>query len=641
MHTLGVSGVTKFQLLSLYTELQRRNVLRVAAAYIAISWLLIQVVGELFPLFELSDAAARYVVTALAVGFVPAVIVAWAFEWTPQGLKRDTDIEPSQSIAQQTGKTLDRIIMVVLALALSYFAFDKFVLDPARDVQIATEAAKQARSETLVESYGDKSIAVLPFVNMSPDPDQAYFADGISEELLNLLAKIPELRVISRSSAFSFRGDDINIPNVAEQLNVAHVLEGSVRKAGNQIRITVQLIEARSDTHIWSETYDRTLDDIFAIQDEIAAEVVDQLKLTLLGDSPKTIKVDPEAYTLFLQAAALVDSAGSDVDDLPRVVVLLERALALEPEFSRAWSALSRAYYRMQFLPREEVSDALRKQWPVLALSKNEIVRLTIETLETALALDPDDGVANAYMGWHLAITVGDLEAGARFFERASVAEPSNVDVLRTIREFSIAVGRPNYAIAFGEYAVSLDPLCIMCAYLLARPYMYAGRLDEAETAIRNFQAVQIGGNHTLGTVLLLKGDAQAALELIDTQKQPLEFWLSLRSIPLYELGRLEESDDALNQFIQGWGSAQPDVVATVYAWRDDADAAFMWLDKIPVPEHGFSGLHGENQNPLFKKLHNDPRWQALLEKHSVSDAQLAAINFKPKLPPGVELDQP
>ena len=148
--------------MSLYSELQRRNVLRVAAAYVAISWLLIQVIGELFPLFGGSDAAARFVVIALAVGFVPTVIVAWAFEWTPQGLKRDSDIEPSQSIAQQTGKTLDRIIMVVLALALGYFAFDKFVVDPARDVQIATEAAKQARSETLVESYGDKSIAVLP-----------------------------------------------------------------------------------------------------------------------------------------------------------------------------------------------------------------------------------------------------------------------------------------------------------------------------------------------------------------------------------------------------------------------------------------------------------------------------------------------
>ena len=257
--------------MSFLKELKRRNVLRVGAAYVVGSWLLIQVAETIFPLFGYGDTPARMVVIVLAIAFIPSLIFSWAFEITPEGLKRDADVDRDLSVIQTTGKKLDRIILVVLALALAYFAFDKFVLDPARDaVELATatqEAHQEGRSEALVDSYGDKSIAVLPFVNMSSDPEQEYFSDGISEELLNLLAKIPELRVISRSSSFAFKGGKIDIPTVAKKLNVAHVLEGSVRKAGNQVRITAQLIDARTDTHLWSETYDRELANIFAVQD--------------------------------------------------------------------------------------------------------------------------------------------------------------------------------------------------------------------------------------------------------------------------------------------------------------------------------------------------------------------------------------
>ncbi|UCC14439.1 MAG: adenylyl cyclase, partial [Gammaproteobacteria bacterium] len=260
-------------------ELKRRNVVRVGAAYVALSWLIIQVAETLFPLFGLSDAAARLVVILLAIGFLPALVFAWVFEFTPEGLRRESEVDHDSDVSRRMTRRLDRLIMVFLTLALGYFALDKFVIDPARDAEelaTATEQARQeGRSDAIVESYGDKSIAVLPFVNMSSDSEQEYFADGISEELLNLLARIPTLRVISRSSAFSFKGKDVNIPEVARQLNVAHVLEGSVRKSGDKIRITAQLIEARSDTHLWSETYDRTLDDIFAIQDNVAAAVVE------------------------------------------------------------------------------------------------------------------------------------------------------------------------------------------------------------------------------------------------------------------------------------------------------------------------------------------------------------------------------
>lgn len=317
-------------------ELKRRNVLRAAAAYIVVSWLLIQVTETIFPLFGYSDAPARFLVIFMGICFTPVMIFAWVFEWTPQGFRKDKDIDPAQSIAPYTGKKLDRIIMAMLAIALGCFAFDKFILQPQRNAaqqeqQVAelVEAKEEGRSEALVASFGDHSIAVLPFIDMSIGKDQEYMSDGIAEELLNLLTKIPELRVISRSSAFAFKGEKIDIPEVGKQLNVAHVLEGSVRKAGNQIRITTQLIHARSDTHIWSETYDRELENIFAIQDEIAGKVVEQLKIQLLKDSPKSAQVDPAAYAMFLQARYL--RRERTPESLEQAKGLLERALELDP----------------------------------------------------------------------------------------------------------------------------------------------------------------------------------------------------------------------------------------------------------------------------------------------------------------------
>ncbi len=210
--------------MSLYRELKRRNVFRVAIAYLAASWLLIEVAETIFPLYGFGDTPARIVVTLLAIGFPLFLVFSWVFEITPEGLKLEKDVKREKSVAPQTGKKLDRVIIVLLALALGYFAFDKFVLEPARVSDLVEETVQQARSDALVESFGDKSIAVLPFVNMSDDADNEYFSDGISEELLNMLSKIPELRVISRSSAFSFKGKDIAIPDVGGAFRLAPVV---------------------------------------------------------------------------------------------------------------------------------------------------------------------------------------------------------------------------------------------------------------------------------------------------------------------------------------------------------------------------------------------------------------------------------
>jgi len=287
--------------MSLFTELKRRNVFRVGAAYIVIAWLVIQVVETIFPAFGFDDSAVRVVAILFAIGLVPAFVLSWIFEFTPEGLKREDEVDRSQAISSYASKKLDRAIIVILTLAVGYFAVDKFVLDPARDTEIEKRAAQRGRSETLTSSFGQNSIAVLPFVNMSDDASNEYFADGLSEELINLLVKLPTLKVAARTSSFSYKGKDTKIAQIGEELNVAHVLEGSVRKAGSRVRITAQLIKADDGFRLWSATYDRTLDDIFVIQDEIASTVSRELKLTLLGAPPASRPTDPEVYALYLQ----------------------------------------------------------------------------------------------------------------------------------------------------------------------------------------------------------------------------------------------------------------------------------------------------------------------------------------------------
>ncbi len=274
---------------SFWGELKRRNVVRVAIAYAVVSWLLLQVADVVLDNIEAPTWVFQAILLLLVIGFPVAIIFAWAFELTPEGLKKEKDVDRSESITHVTGRKLDFVIIGVLVIAVGFLLVDKLYLsegDTVPDEIIATER---------------KSIAVLPFVNMSNDANNEYFSDGISEEILNLLVKVPELRVTSRSSAFSFKGQNLDVPTMAAKLNVVHVLEGSVRKSGNQLRITAQLIDGETDTHLWSETYERELKDVFAIYDEIAAAVVDELKIKLLGEPPKATETNSEAYALYLQ----------------------------------------------------------------------------------------------------------------------------------------------------------------------------------------------------------------------------------------------------------------------------------------------------------------------------------------------------
>jgi len=333
--------------MSLIAELKRRNVFRVGVAYAIVAWLLIEVASVLLPTFDAPDWVMKAFSSLVILGFPLALILAWAFELTPEGIKREADVDRTESITHVTGRKLDFAIIGLLALAVVYFAVDKFVLQPAPEpTEVIAEAVPAAEPTMQV-----KTIAVLPFVNMSGDPEQEFFSDGISEELLNVLAKVKGLRVTSRTSAFAFKGTNASIREIAAELGVEHVLEGSVRMAGERVRITTQLIDVETDSHLWSASYDRELSDIFAVQDEIAAKVGEALKVALLGVDSTLIRSIPETsidvysdYLLARQKLANVSFLGWVKPSFSSKVSLNEIPITRppiprSPELIRTWVA--------------------------------------------------------------------------------------------------------------------------------------------------------------------------------------------------------------------------------------------------------------------------------------------------------------
>jgi len=614
--------------LSLFTELNRRNVFRVGAAYAVAAWLLIQVAETIFPLFGFDDSPARIVVIVLAIGFLPTLVFAWAFEMTPEGLKKEKDVDRSQSITRYTSEKLDRTILVVLVLALGYFAFDKFVLNEQRQAALerqaderlasATEQARQlGRTEALAGvNQGDKSIAVLPFVDMSSDKDQEYMSDGIAEELLNLLAKIPELRVISRSSAFSYKGKDIRLAQVAEELNVSHILEGSVRKAGNRIRITAQLIEAQSDSHLWSETYDRTLDDIFAIQDEISATVVEQLKIKLLGETLRVRETNPEAYALYLRARHL-HSQGSP-EAYQQANALYKQAVAVDPDYAAAWAGLANNYLT-------QANKSL--------LQADEAYTLARAAAEKALAIDPDYALAFSHLGWIAMAHDNDPALAASFFERAMKLDPGNPDIISNAASLLFFLGRSQESIALNEYANARDPVNPVGFSNTGYLYIVVGRLEDSVAAYEEALRLRpdyLGAHYNMGTALLLMGKPEAALAAMQKEQYTV-YRLLGEAVTYHALGDSRASDAALAEVIEKYEAEWAFNIAYVLAYRNEADRAFEWLEK--AVEYRDTGLVEVMAKPEFANIHDDPRWLPFLESVGKAPAQLAAIEFKVSLP--------
>ena len=582
-------------------------------------WLLAQVADLVLENIGAPDWVMQTILLLMALGFPVVVFFSWAYEVTPEGIKLESEIDRSQSITQVTGSKLDRAITIVLAIALAYFIYDKFILSNQRDtalIEAATQAVtEQVIAESEVAAQLTKSIAVLPFVNMSSDEEQEYFSDGLSEELLNLLVKIPELRVTSRSSAFSYKGKDFKIADVGRELKVAYVLEGSVRKSGKQVRITAQLIQVDTDTHLWSQTYDRSLDNIFTIQDEIASAVVTKLKLTLLGEAPMVRETDPQAYALYLQGRHLRLQRTTEAFD--EAITLLQQALAIDPDYAAAWVQLGAVY-------TSQADIGLR---PI-----DEGYTLAREAMYKALAIDPDSATAHAGLGFIALAYDNNLDAAARHLERALQLEPANTDIIRRAASLTTSLGRLDEAIALAEFVVSRDPVNPAGLSNLGLYYASAGRWDEAIAAYRT--ALQLspglsGARNNIGQALMLKGEPQAALESIQLEDS---IWRMI-GLPMayHALGRTFESDAALAELIDQYAEDAAYNIAYVLAYRGESDRAFEWLDKaVQLQDPGLPEILRER---LFSDLHDDPRWLPFLERIGYSPGQLAAIEFKVTLP--------
>jgi TolB-like protein/Tfp pilus assembly protein PilF len=464
--------------LSLFNELKRRNVFKVTIAYIVMAWLVMQVADVILNNIIAPEWVFHVVLLFLAIGLPFAVFFAWAFELTPEGLKKEKDVDHSKSITRVTGRKLDYVVIAVLVLALAYFTFDKFVLDPSRDaelVQATTEAVADRATESGKAEITDKSIAVLPFVNMSNDPEQEYFSDGISEELLNVLAQFPGLQVAARTSAFQFKGQNRDIAGIAQQLHVNHVLEGSVRKAGNRLRITAQLIDADSGFRLWSETYDRELDDIFAIQDEISAAIGDALKIELKlgsGESGAALPSIPaastvQAYEYYLKGRQLINQRSRN--GLEEAVTALERSLELDERY-----APSHAQLAIAIMLLKEGGGSYGD------LSMEEVLERAMPHVDRAFQLN--ENLAEAFAAKSLIkIFQQDYAASLENSEKALALNPSYVDVINWRYITFLNTGQWTEASVTMDHMMAVDPLSIVgrsnFAYLLAR----TGRFDEAE----------------------------------------------------------------------------------------------------------------------------------------------------------------
>lgn len=617
--------------MSLIAELQRRNVIRVAVAYAAFAWLVVQVLDTLAPLFGITEGAARFTVIVLAIGVVPALAIAWIFEWTSDGLKRDSEVDHESVASRGSAKALDRVIIGVLALAVAYFAFDKFVLDPSRDVEIATEAAEKARDEALLGSYGDRSIAVMPFADMSPGGDQAYFSDGVSEEIINLLSRIQNLRVISRSSAFSFKGRDVSVSEIAEQLDVRYIMEGSVRRAGDALRITAQMIDARTDTQLWSESFDRQFNDVFSIQDEIAAEVVGKLEIELTGAMPHSAVVDPEAYALYLQAKDQLNLQTWPAAE--KAESLLQESLAIDDQHAAAWLL----YWDING-GKIHFSDWT---WPEWALH-------TREAVETALEIDPHNVQAKAYLARLSLQAMSTFEGEARALAYSMSLDPLSVEFNVNAGNFLRQVGFANKGIPYNEYAVQRDPLSSGLWRSLMNSYIHGGRYDdalEANTRLREIVG-NVGALWNRGMIHLLLGDLDDALACFEewAEAQPeslhglhglilVHSALGNESIVAENLARLEQAENNAG------------LLASAYAWLGRHEEALDLLDGAIEPPRKFGPL-GMRGSPLYGALREYPRFEKLLRKQGTGEDQVAAFGLDelfpgPGLPPSVPVDAP
>jgi adenylate cyclase len=545
------------------SELQRRGLFRVGAAYLVSAWAITKMVDLGVEKFAAPDWVMQGLLATLYAGF--PLVLAWTWFY---GL----DL-PTLNFDDGDGE------------------FEMPDLGIGKNASAAAEPAPE------------NSIAVLPFANMSGSEDNEYFSDGLSEELLNLLAHIPEMQVSARTSSFSFKGKNIDVRDIGRQLNVAHLLEGSVRQAGEQVRITAQLIKASDGFHLWSETYDRELTNIFAVQDEISIAVVEALKIEILGNVPTALETHPEAYRLYLLGKYQFEKY--DADSLEESLKSFSAALEIDPNFSPALLSITGAYIyqiNLQVIPRDEGLDLARA------------------ALKRAMEINPDSGDAQSAFAWIAAYYDHDWPQAKVYIERALELGPGNAFVLRRAGGMLQALGQAARAVDVSQKAVILDPLSAQGFHNLACVLFLNSRYDEALNA--GYQALKIQEKltHTRYIMVisaLLQGNNSLAIELAIAETDPASN-IAAQCLTAYAT-KDEQADSILERLVEQHAEDAPCIIAEVYAFRGDAENALRWLEQgatmhdptiTQIPCH-----------PLFVNLHADSRWDDILDRIGLGSA--------------------
>lgn len=593
----------------LLQELKRRNVIKVAIAYIVVAWLLAQVLQLVFESFGTPEWVMKTVLVLMAAGLAFAVIFAWAFEMTPEGLKREQEVDRSQSITPQTGQKLNRLIIAVMALAIGYFAYDKFVLGGRQVLEPVAvnnqDVAPQEPAEPDAEP--NRSVAVLPFVDMSPDKDQEYFTDGLTENLLNALAQLRELKVAGRTSSFAFKGRNEDLRDIGEQLGVAHILEGSVQKSGQRVRVTAQLVSAGDGYHLWSQTYDRTLEDIFAVQDEIADAVAKAMRVTLLGHGGNAgvgaSAHSGDAYNDYLKG--LYELNRGNVEANQRAITYFKRALEQDPDLALAWAGLSLAVAYVTGFADTDFNVGFEE-------ARTQALR--------ALELDPELPEGHLALAGVQKSLDWDWAAAETSLNRALALRPGDTMIRRNLAGLKGILGKHDEAFADIQQVVEQDPLDFNAQRSLGRALGSRGRFEEALAVLDRLR--EIDPDRPIlywdrAGVFWRQGDYESALA--EYAQEKYEFLrLTGEAITYHHLGQQDQAVASLQSLISTMGESSSYQIAEVYAQWGDADNAMSWLERgYNIRDPGLQYLHNDD---FFGPIKEDPRFRAFLLKMNFSD---------------------
>ena len=579
---------------NIFTELKRRNVYKVAAAYAVVGWLLIQVATQVLPFLEIPNWAIRLVILLTALGFPVALIIAWAFELTPEGIKRteDADAAPQHS----RGGVWIAIVVIAATVSLGLFFLGRYTAGTATPRHDGSPARTEAATAT-----HQKSIAVLPLLNESGEPGDEYFSDGLSEELIAALGQIRDLKVIGRSSSFRFKDRKEEPKTIGEKLGVSTLLEGTVRKQGNKVRIVAELINAADGTELWSRIFDRELKDIFAAQEEIAAAVASSLKVTLLGSdersSTKPATRNTEAHNAYLQGHFHFQRR--NLEDFRKAVSYFDKAIRLDPDYALAYAERSEAWSLIGDLTGQRATAWLKAK----------------SDAENAVAIAPELSEAHAALGWVRFFIDWKFAEGLSELKRAKELSPANPTANDLLARVIVYLGQVDEAERHARHAVELDPLSVTAQGNLGRVLFVAGKLDEADAVARKAAELQpaAAGNHRYQVhVAVERGDGETALR--EAELEPDEGYRRFElALAHYVRGDRAAADAALADLIANGRDQLAYQIAEVYAVRGEKDKAFEWL-QISFDNHD-TGTLTLLIDPLLRSLRDDPRYKNLLAK--------------------------